>query len=538
MAAKKPKAPKKFKQARSAAKADAKAAFNGKVQARRKDITAKLTAEDKQVLSEVSKESRAGIITGPDGKTINVKPTETAQERYNRESVQAREKFRAQMREEGLYPPEKGAKPSTVKSAETVAPAKPKKTKVTKPKATKPVVDRVAKPSAKPATKGYAAGKKLNKVGQARYDELIKQGVKPKSAMNKALFAQEKAGKTTATTETPTKPKVNKPKVSKPGAGIAEGGELKTADQVKTYKEAVASGKSKGEAMRLAQGKTSTAVTKATGTDVAVRPKGTVVAKGKEVATTESKVAGAAAKGSRLKRFVKGGAVLGAVTATLDSKNLLKSAQDRAQAEVDLYALKHKGKNPGAVDRAKMAVGTLPTAGKQVLNYFSGGLLGENASVSTKKKQAELAAYKKKLADAAAKKAAAANKGLRYGPNGESLVPGTAAYKNAAGSSRPVTKNGTVYVYPGTNPKNQNPSSNSTSGAGGSGGAGGSTITATPGSTYVVKSGDTLSAIAKASGLSLKEIRAANPRLMTVPKYKQGNMIWSGTKVKIPTIQK
>jgi hypothetical protein len=46
---------------------------------------------------------------------------------------------------------------------------------------------------------------------------------------------------------------------------------------------------------------------------------------------------------------------------------------------------------------------------------------------------------------------------LRYGPNGESLVPGTTAYENAEGSSRPFTKDGTTYIYPGTNPKNQNP---------------------------------------------------------------------------------
>jgi hypothetical protein len=46
-----------------------------------------------------------------------------------------------------------------------------------------------------------------------------------------------------------------------------------------------------------------------------------------------------------------------------------------------------------------------------------------------------------------------------------------------------------------------------------------------------VKSGDTLSQIAKDNGMTLAEIRAINPTIMNDPKYKDGNMIWSGTKI-------
>jgi outer membrane biosynthesis protein TonB len=54
-----------------------------------------------------------------------------------------------------------------------------------------------------------------------------------------------------------------------------------------------------------------------------------------------------------------------------------------------------------------------------------------------------------------------------------------------------------------------------------------------------VEKGDTLSAIAKANGLTLKEIRDLNPTLMNNPKYDKGNMIWSNTKVNIaPTAAK
>lgn len=63
-------------------------------------------------------------------------------------------------------------------------------------------------------------------------------------------------------------------------------------------------------------------------------------------------------------------------------------------------------------------------------------------------------------------------------------------------------------------------------------GAGGSTNT--PGSSYTVKKGDTLSGIAKTAGVSLADVRAANPKLMKDKKYKQGNVIWTGTKIRIP----
>jgi len=50
-----------------------------------------------------------------------------------------------------------------------------------------------------------------------------------------------------------------------------------------------------------------------------------------------------------------------------------------------------------------------------------------------------------------------------------------------------------------------------------------------------VKPGDTLSAIAAANDLSLKELYALNPKFKTNPKYEGGNMIWSGTTVKVGT---
>ena len=52
---------------------------------------------------------------------------------------------------------------------------------------------------------------------------------------------------------------------------------------------------------------------------------------------------------------------------------------------------------------------------------------------------------------------------------------------------------------------------------------------------YVVQPGDTLSEIAADNNISLKQLLALNPKFTDDPKYKNGNMIWSGTTVKLPT---
>ena len=50
----------------------------------------------------------------------------------------------------------------------------------------------------------------------------------------------------------------------------------------------------------------------------------------------------------------------------------------------------------------------------------------------------------------------------------------------------------------------------------------------------IVKSGDTLSGIAKANGTTVAALQAANPKLMTDDRYNDGRTIFSGTKINIP----
>lgn len=50
---------------------------------------------------------------------------------------------------------------------------------------------------------------------------------------------------------------------------------------------------------------------------------------------------------------------------------------------------------------------------------------------------------------------------------------------------------------------------------------------------YTIRQGDTLSSIAKRHGITMAQLREWNPVFWSNPKYKNGNMIWSGGKVNV-----
>ncbi len=220
------KTPKKFRQARKAAKVDAKKAFSGKRQAGLKDKNPlmKFSEDDKKALSEVREEARKGYITDDKGNKIRVKPTETSLERIARDRREAKAELERRWAIEDGKEKVRESKPATkpapkiteagkVRSAVTAPEPKPQGYKID-PKTGRKIqapkiinkstptkggrVVRIQEPrvrATKPPVvkKGFAVGKQLNAEGKAIYDRLIKEGVKPKSALNKALFRQEKA---------------------------------------------------------------------------------------------------------------------------------------------------------------------------------------------------------------------------------------------------------------------------------------------------------------------------------------------------------
>ena len=486
MAAKKPTRPKKFKQARKDALASAKKDFSGKKQAGLKDRELRISADDKKVLSEIKAESEGKYITDDRGNKIQVKPTETSAERMARDRREARAELQRkfdiedgkldskgrpvkqtalkrtelgerrldQMKKAGIS--EKDAK----KILSTNKPAYEKKAKkkkfTTKPTASAAAT--VEKKAAKPATKGFSAGKTLTPKGQAIYDDLIKQGVKPKSAMNKAVFRQEKTTKPGV--KKPAVTKTTTPKVTTPKATTSK---VKTpkVDKLKDLEKKVTSAKSSAKKVTTAK---------------AAKNVSTI---GKVLNSPVGKVAKTAAMIVGPGKFLKAGALVkGAIGANKAVKvtKAVKAAESGKKFQAAKNARKaaniakaEKAAKAGKMSKVKK-VG-LAAAGFYAIDKIPTGGGERKVAKSTKTLSQRPAGQLPK----------GGGKGLKFGPN---------VQINSGGST----------------------------------------------TSYTVKKGDTLSAIAKNSGVKLSEVLAANPKIADKKsKYKGGSMIWSGTKVKLPT---
>ena len=471
MAAKKPTRPRKFKQARKDALAQAKKDFSGKKQAGLKDRTLKISADDKKALSEVKSEARQNYITDDRGNKINVKPTETSAERIARDRREARaelqRKWDAEDGKTGRPSREDSVRTSgdakvtdkrtpaeKIKSKKAASKEVKKNTKKFVQKGSPKVMDTPVK-STKPSVKGFSAGKTLTPKGQAIYDDLIKQGVKPKSAMNKAVFRQEKATKpsvnkptvTKATTPKPTATKPTTPKVTTPKVDKLATLEKKVAAAKSTTKKATTVKAAKDTSTGAKVGK---AILDAAKTTAMIAGPGKFL---KPVKFVQAAIAGnKAVKVTKAVKAAESGKKISAANAARKAANVAK-AEKAAKAGV-----KGKVKKVGLAAAGFYAIDKIPTGG------------GSKPAASKPLPQRPAGQYPK-----------GGGKGLKLGPN--------------------VNVN-----------------------------AGGSTTS------YTVKKGDTLSGIAKSSGVKLSEVLAANPKIADKKsKYKGGSMIWSGTKVKLPT---
>jgi LysM repeat protein len=486
------KTPKKFRQARAAAKADAKKAFSGKKQAVRRDPSLKYSADDIKALKEVSKEARAGIITDDRGNRINVKPTETARERIARENAEAMRKFREQAEmEDG---PKKKVEAS--KKFGRTDKRTPAEKEASKKAASKEVAKNTKKFVAKgsnavvdtPVSKGGPLEKKLTAEKKMTRAE--------KSAANKARWAKMTPAERknwSATKGTEAKPAVKKaaaapkaaPAVKEPVTKRPTLASLKK-NEAKALEEAKARVAAKNKALAdSAKGKTQTPQAVEAKKKAAAKPEGKAAVKKPAVKTPK--------KFGKTRAAAKGGAylALGGELVSLAKGSTKKDFDEINRLERKLANVTGKGKSTATAARQ--------AAGMQLSNLASLATMGV-VGKTRRQRMDEL----NRLITKAEKKNAP--KQLRYGKDGSSLVPGTAAYK--AGSTTRPTK--PVANKPVT-------------------GGGGTTT-----NVYTVKKGDTLSGIAKANETTLAALREANPKFMKNKKYKQGSMIWSGTKVRIP----
>jgi LysM repeat protein len=443
------KTPKKYRQAKKAAKPAAKEAFPGKTKAARRDPMAKYSAEDREVFKEITKESKGRYITDDRGNKIQVKPDETAKERIARERREAMRKFREEVDTDKQAASDKrmAEKRQAAMDKQTADRAASKGRRApgllqSAPKE-KPLSRPVKKAAAKPVAK-KAPAKKVGTVGTTRKPDA--QGVKKVAEEAKKIQATKKAAVKPSKTFGEISKAVTKPAAAKGMTRAEKSAANKAAWKNMTPAERKEWAKNKPGAKtvynittaqpeKAAKGSTPAkfvqkkAVAKkapakpATSKAVAVRPKGAV-------ATTAKAAAGKTAKGGLLRGAARlaGKAVTGRVGLAVTAASLL---------------------------------------GKPVLEALT--------------KQ-----------PAGAKKPTAAETKTSKTRSNQPRLTGQGRFVNAGGATTKI------------------------------------------GSSYTVKKGDTFSAIAKNAGVSLAELRAANPAIMKNKKYKQGAVIWSGTKVRIP----
>jgi len=501
------KKPYKYRQARKDAKAAAKKAFPGKVKAVRKDITGKITAEDRLALKDMADTAKKEL-----GKKAYLSRAE-----YDAMQNRELEKFRESMREEfGEYAGKKAGEEDTPAKKTTAKKAAVKKAAVRKPAAAvaekkaptkKAAVKKAAaKPAAvateTPAKKVAPTTKKMTRAEKSAANKAAWRNMTPAERKN---WSASKPGSTKPATATQSikidkkelKAGVEKYKkdfperfTKKPEAKATAPKRPTLADlkrnEAKGLEEAKARVAAKNKALAdSAKGKTQTPQAVEAKKKAAAKPEG----KAKPTVKTGGK--NAPKKFAKTRAVGKGGAyaALAGEVVSLAKGSTKKDFDEINRLENKLATLTGKGKS-----RA--------TAGRQGAQMQASNLAAlATMGVVGKTRRQRMDELNRLIAKAEKKNAP---KQLRYGKDGSSLVPGTAAYK-AGSTTRPTVTS-----------------------------TGGGSTTKVDSSKYTVKKGDTLSGIAKNAGVSLSEIRAANPEIMKKKKYKQGSMIWSGTKVNIP----
>jgi LysM repeat protein len=483
----------------------------------------KYSADDKKALSEVTKEAKGNYITDDRGNKVRTVPTETAKERFNREGFQAREKFRQDMANEfkepygGKTPEGMDTKPSKVtKSAKSVtAPAKPATAgkKAFKSKKTMGQVSKAVADATKPKTMTRAEKSAANKAKWAKMTPAERKnwnssksntGLTPRqeSALQRKVGKEDRRmaklraadpAKFDARERIATNPKLT-------SAQKAEG--IQKIGRTEKPKPAAASKSNKYLDMQKAK--------KTTGTK---RPTITDLKKNESAYLKETKARLAAAK-----KTAKPSTAAKVVKEASTVSKVLNSPAGKVAKTAAMLVGPGKFLKAGALVKGAIGANKAVKVGKAVKAAESGKKL---SAANTARKAANAAKAEK------AAKAGVKGKVKKVGLAAAGFyaidkIPTGGGSRQVGGSSTPRTvRTGPMSDWS----KRSSAKINKTFST-----AGGSTTS------YTVKKGDTLSGIAKASGVKLSEVLAANPTIADKKsKYKGGSMIWSGTKVKLPT---
>ena len=498
------KKPYKYRQAKKDAKTAAKKAFPGKVKAVRKDITGKITAEDRLALKDMADTAKKEL-----GKKAYLSRAE-----YDAMQNRELEKFRQSMADEfGEYAGKKAggdeapAKKAPAKKAAVKKPAAalekkaPVKKAAVKKAAVKPTktFGEISKSvtAAKEPVKKPAPSKTMTRAEKSAANKAAWKNMTPAERKNWAASKPGSAKPAPATQSIKIDKKELKAGVEQYKKDFPERFTKKPEGKAAVTKRVTLADLKRNEAKGLEEAKARVA---AKNKALANSAKGktqtpqAVEAKKKAAANPEGPKGGKNTKPKfrKIKAAGKGG-VYGAVAGELVSLAKGSTKKDfneinRLEAKLADLTGKGKGKATAARQGAQQQL-------SQLAGLATMGVVG-------KTRRQRMDELNNLIAKAEAKKTKE-NKGLRYGKDGSSLVPGTAAYKAGSKTRPTVTPTG-----------------------------GGSTTKVSD--KYTVKKGDTFSGIAKTAGVSLSELRAANPDIMKKKKYKQGSMIWSGTKVNIP----
>ena len=394
------KMPKKYRQAKAAAKPAAKAAFPGKTKAGRRDPMTKYSAEDRELFKELKEESKKGYLTTDKGEKVFVKPDETAKERIARERKEALRKFReeadmdegkAKSRAERMKAQrEEIMKKNAAAKAESKgkrAPGLLQSASEPKKQTTKLPAKKAAKPTAlgarrleqlKKAGISESNAKKILATNKPAYGELTprqenalqrkvakedKRMAKLRAADPAKFDARERVAKSTKLTSSEKAKvieKIGKTEKPKPAAPAKAGKylDMQKAKNAKVYSitnvqpEKAAKGTVKPKFVQKKTAAKKSVEKASTSKAVAIRPKGAVATTAKKAATTAGKggAAGVLKGAGRLAGKVIGGRVGMALTAAALAKPVLKAlVQTPADRKKEQAA---KGKTPGPEARS------------------------------------------------------------------------------------------------------------------------------------------------------------------------------------------